>query len=326
MGDILLTTAVVRALKFQVPDIEIHYLIRQKFAETIENNPYITRIIRVEKRAKEALGQIRAEKYDYIIDLHNNRRSRSFRRKCKIPSDGFPKLNFKKLILTKLKINLLPDIHIVHRYFAATKKFNIRYDGNGLDYFFPDEFSPTFELPEKPFLVVAIAGNYFTKRLPVAKIAASISEINNPVVLIGGPAEKEEADHVIELCGKNILNLCGSTSLSESAYVINKSAVVLCNDTGMMHLAAALKKPVVSTWGNTVPEFGMTPFFPDHLKKLSVIIEDKKIHCRPCSKLGYKKCPRGHFRCMMNLDTNIIVNEILKFLDKNQEPRERNSH
>lgn len=318
MGDILLTTPVVRALKMQIPAIEIHFLVRNKFAAVIENNPYIDQIIYVEKRAKEALEKIYEGNYDYIIDLHSNRRSRIFRKKCRVESMGFPKLNLKKLILTRLKINLLPDTHIVNRYFEATKKFNIRYDGKGLDFSFPVDFQTSLTLPNGPYWVVAIAGNYFTKRLPVSKVAEVISKTKHEVIIIGGPGEKEEAEQVKALCKREVINLCGKTSLDESAYIIKHSSVILCNDTGMMHLAAALKKPVVSTWGNTVPEFGMTPFFPEGMKDFSIIIEDKNVRCRPCSKLGYSKCPRNHFKCMLNLDSSLIANEIMYAIDKNQ--------
>jgi ADP-heptose:LPS heptosyltransferase len=74
-----------------------------------------------------------------------------------------------------------------------------------------------------------------------------------------------------------------------------------------MHIAAAFKRPVISVWGNTVPEFGMYPYFGS-AAVAGKIMEIKGLSCRPCSKIGYKKCPRGHFKCMERQDMQALIN------------------
>jgi ADP-heptose:LPS heptosyltransferase len=90
-----------------------------------------------------------------------------------------------------------------------------------------------------------------------------------------------------------VFNGCGKFNLNQSASLLKQSLAVFTHDTGLMHIAAAFKKQIFSIWGNTVPEFGMYPY-----KTPFSIFENKKLQCRPCSKIGHNKCPLGHFKCM----------------------------
>ena len=114
-------------------------------------------------------------------------------------------------------------------------------------------------------------------------------------------------------------NACGEYSLNQSASLVKNSTKVITNDTGLMHIAAAFQKEIISVWGNTVPEFGMYPYFgevksqksnPDHYrdeKASSMMLEVPNLSCRPCTKIGFEKCPRGHFRCMKNINEEIFL-------------------
>jgi ADP-heptose:LPS heptosyltransferase len=112
---------------------------------------------------------------------------------------------------------------------------------------------------------------------------------------------------VANVAGTHVINLCGQLSLAQSASIVGQSARVFTHDTGLMHIAAALRKPIVSIWGSTVPAFGMYPFYPDGLD-LNTTLEVKDLSCRPCSKIGYDKCPKGHFRCMVGQDFGLMRN------------------
>ena len=93
---------------------------------------------------------------------------------------------------------------------------------------------------------------------------------------------------------------------NESAALIKLSSKVITHDTGLMHIAAAFKKEIVSVWGNTVPEFGMYPYYGDFSiwnQKFEIL----GLPCRPCTKIGYEKCPRGHFKCMLQQDDEKIA-------------------
>jgi ADP-heptose:LPS heptosyltransferase len=303
IGDIVLTTPVVRCLKQQVGDAEIHFVTRLKFAPILQANPYIDKLHFIRDKIAGLMPLLEAEKFDYIIDLQNNLRSYRIKRRLGIPSFSFKKLNLKKWLLIHFKVNRLPQKHIVDRYLDTLRKFNVVNDNKGLDYFIPPGEEFNFKkLPgsfNMGYIAVVIAGTYSTKRLPVKKTLEICSRIDMPVVLVGGKKEIPEGLELIRQLKNKGLNLVGKTTLNESASVVRNAKVVLTNDTGLMHIAAAFRKKILSFWGNTVQDFGMTPYLADPASKM---IEVKGLKCRPCSKLGFSRCPRKHFRCMNNVD------------------------
>jgi ADP-heptose:LPS heptosyltransferase len=134
IGDIVLTTPLVRCLKNQVPGSEIHYLTKKQFVPVLEANPYIDRIVPINYKIGEVTHDLRKENYDHIIDLHKNLRSHDTILQLRKPSSSFHKINFEKWLIVNMKINLLPSTHIVDRYFGALAKTgcNQRPDGPGL--------------------------------------------------------------------------------------------------------------------------------------------------------------------------------------------------
>ena len=262
---------------------------------------------------KELVTSLREEHYDFIVDLHKNWRSLRVRMALRRPSASFPKLDFQKFLYTKLKIGKLPPVHIVDRYFKAVEKLGVHNDGQGLDFFFNEGDEMHYEdLPETfrdGFVAVVIGGQHTTKILPVDKVVEVCESLDYPVILVGGPEDAARGERIKAKVGSYVGNSCGSLTLGQSASLLNLADAVLTNDTGMMHIAAALRKPIVSVWGNTVPEFGMYPYLPQGMKP-AAIVENKGLKCRPCDKLGYAKCPKGHFDCMNSLNSKEIVEKI----------------
>lgn len=308
MGDIVLTTPLLRVLKKNYPDAEIHYIVREAYADVLRFNPYIDKLWTVKKSPFEA-KELLSLKFDYFIDLHKNQRSKLFFLNFLQASySTFPKLNLKKFFLTQFKINLLPDRHIVDRYFEALKKFNLTYDGEGLDFFFPSNFEQPITI--KPYVAVALGGTYNTKKYPIPQWLEVLNMLSLPVVLLGGKSEEAEGEFLAQNSKNKAYNFCGKLSILESALYIKEAEVVISHDTGLMHIAAAFRKPLVSIWGNTVPAFGMYPLYPEDFQQRSIIVEIKNLTCRPCSKLGYKHCPRKHFKCMKNISAAQIVTSV----------------
>jgi ADP-heptose:LPS heptosyltransferase len=311
IGDIVLTTPVVRCLKKQVPDAEIHYLTKKDFHPVIAENPYIKKVWQFENSFSELIPKLKAENFNFIIDLHKNFRSRYVILKLGRPSGTFPKLNIRKWILVNLKINILPDIHIVDRYFNAVRHFNLINDGEGLDYFIPNgeevDLSGLLPSAEKNFIAFSIGGKHFTKILPEEKVVEICNKIDKIVILLGGSEDIERADRIAGRSNSRVINGCGRYSISQSASIIRQSSKIITNDTGLMHIAAAFRKPVISVWGNTVPAFGMYPYLPEGEKEKSKIVEVTGLPCRPCSKIGFDKCPKRHFRCMNDQNTDQII-------------------
>jgi ADP-heptose:LPS heptosyltransferase len=313
IGDIVLTTPVIRCIKIQIPDAELHFAVKKTFYPVVSQNPYIDKFHILDDDLKGMIKELKGEKFDFIVDLHTSLRSRYIRYLMRRPSKGFPKLNLDKWLLAKFRINLMPDIHIVDRYFKAAKKLGITNDGKGLDYFIPpgDEYDVD-NLPEdfrKGYTAFVIGAKHATKRLPVSKIISICKKLNRPVLLLGGKEDVEAGSEIEKAGGSLVISLCGKLNINQSASLVRQAEAVITHDTGLMHIAAAFRKPVVSVWGNTVPALGMYPYMPGEEQKSS-IVEVKDLKCRPCSKLGYDRCPKRHFKCMEEISEEEVVREV----------------
>lgn len=309
IGDIVLTTPVIRCLKKQYPKAEVHFATKKSYKTILENNPYVDKLFLLENGLNPLISELKQENYDYIIDLHNNLRTRIIKFRLGKKSFSFDKLNLRKWLYVKFKKNLMPNVHIVDRYMKTVEDLGILNDNEGLDYFIPErDEMPADWLPESHrngYTVYAIGGQHETKKLPLEKMLELCRNIKHPIVLVGGKEDFEQGEKLMAaLAGISpafaIINTCGKCNLNQSASLLRNAELVYTHDTGMMHVAAALKKKVVSIWGNTVPEFGMYPYQTNF-----VVVENKNLHCRPCSKIGFDKCPAGHFKCMKEINLNI---------------------
>jgi len=308
IGDIVLTTPVIRCIKEQKLNIEIHYLTKKGFKGILEHNPYITKIHTIENDVKEISAELKNEKFDFVVDLHNNIRSMQVKKIIGKQTSVFKKLNFKKWILVNFKINKMPAVHIVDRYMKTVEQLGVKNDNKGLDYFIPEKDNILIaSLPhthQNGYIGFVIGAKHFTKQLPTEKIISICKKLNQPIVLLGSKDDAMRASIIENAVGPNIFNACGKYNLNQSASVIEQSKKIISHDTGLMHIAVALKKEIVSVWGNTVPAFGFAPYLPNSKSK---IVEVQNLSCRPCSKIGYDKCPRGHFKCMEEIDESEIV-------------------
>lgn len=305
IGDIVLTTPVVRCLKQQLPNVELHYLTKPAFKDILSNNPYIYKVWTLQASISDTVNELERQNFDLIIDLHNNLRTRMIKLRLNVPARSFNKLNLKKLLLVKLKVNLLPDRHIVERYLDTVRNLGVKDDGKGLDYFFSEDYHLSSLLPDshQNYVGLVIGAQHYTKRLPVEKLIAICEKINEPIVLLGGKEDAERGVLIQTALDRRIFNACGKFSLDESAFLVKKASRIITHDTGLMHIAAAFNKPITSVWGNTIPEFGMYPYRTDEHR----VAEVQGLKCRPCSKIGYKECPWGHFKCMNDQDSGFIA-------------------
>ena len=307
IGDIVLTSPVVRCLKEQIKGLELHYLTKKSFEAVLAGNPHIDKLHFFENSLSECIAELKKEKFDHVIDLHHNLRTLLIKNSLGVNSRSFDKLNWQKWLLVNFKKNILPTEHIVDRYLKTTEFLGVKNDGKGLDYFLTNEYDLKNMLPESHFnfISVVIGAQHDTKRLPVDRLIALCSKIDHPVVLLGGLEDAERGEKIALKAGEHVFNACGKFKLDQSAYLIKMSEKVISHDTGLMHIAAAFNKQILSIWGNTVPEFGMYPYKVDH----SYIFEIKGLSCRPCSKIGHETCPKGHFNCMNHINLNLIIDQ-----------------
>ena len=321
IGDIVLTTPLIRVLKEQYPEpIELHYLLKAPFRNILQEHPGVDQVHAWDQDGnKDLLARLRKEHFDHVLDLQGSLRSLRIRSLLKRPYSSFSKLNKEKWILVNFGIDRLPERHVVDRYFQALSPFGLKNDQKGLDLYVATEEEITPQKAglssQEPFISFAIGGAHATKRLPEERIVELCRRIDMPVILLGGKEDRERGARIADASGASVFDRTGQFSIGGSASIIRQSAAVLTHDTGMMHIAAAFKRPVLSFWGNTVPAFGMTPYMPGYEDR-SKIFEVKGLSCRPCSKLGHDACPKGHFRCMWGIDPEQVLTTLDGMVEK----------
>lgn len=309
IGDIILTTPIIRSLHYAYPSAEIHFLTKPAFTPLLLHNPYLYKIHSWDD-PKETLDQLRKLRFNHIIDLHRNLRSWKVRQYLRRPYSTFPKKNMSKWIMVRFKQKSITLPHIVERYADSLSALNVNLDDKGLDLFIPksiiDEanaFTRNIEWfkPHEPPLAVVLGAKHYTKRWIPDYFTKLLNQLNHPIILIGGDDAKREAQKI----SSNLLipykDMVGKGNLLLSAAIMKNCSAVLTHDTGFMHIAAAFQMKIYSIWGNTVPTFGMTPY-----KTSSIIIEHANLSCRPCSKIGFDSCPKGHFKCMKELTPEVV--------------------
>ncbi|MDQ6757472.1 MAG: glycosyltransferase family 9 protein, partial [Bacteroidota bacterium] len=304
IGDIVLTTPVIRSLRKKFPDAQIHYLTKTSFASIVETNPYLNKIHFLQDELSKTVEELQDESFDYIIDLHHNLRTLQIKQSLKkVKSFSFDKLNIEKWVFVNFKMNVMPDKHIVDRYMETVKSLGVKNDGLGLDYFIPGkDVVKQSDLPVSHlhgYIGIVIGAAHNTKKLPVHKLKELCLKINHPIILLGGKEDVSNAAQITSVDSVKIYNACGKFNLNESADLVKRSKLIITHDTGLMHIAAAFKKKIISVWGNTVPSFGMYPY-----QTIYEVFDVKKLWCRPCTKIGYDKCPLGHFKCMEKISVD----------------------
>ncbi len=315
IGDIVLTTPVIRCVKQQLPGAEVHFLTKKAFAPILEHNPYIDGLHFLQDGLWETVKYLKAFGFDYIIDLHHNQRTMAIRALMGTRASVFNKLNVEKWLMVNFKVDQLPRVHIVDRYLAAATPLGVADDGGGLDYFIPKEQEIDLAtLPETHrdgYVALIIGAKHATKQYPVDLLAEVCRQVPYPIILLGGPEDRPAGEQVTTLSENTLVyNACGQFSLHGSASLARQANVVVSNDTGLMHISAAFQKPIVSLWGNTIPEFGMFPYYGKNSPVQPVIMEVRDLPCRPCSKIGYAQCPRDHFKCMREIKPTEVAERI----------------
>ena len=306
MGDIIYTTPVVRCLKKQLPGTEVHFLTKPAFKYIYDNNPYVDKLLLLKEQLSDTINEIKAERYDYIIDLHNNLRTSIIKLRTGVKSSTFKKQRFRKWLSLKFKLKLVPPVHLVDRYLKTVAFLGIKNDGRPIDYYLKAEHSLDKLIPlshQKGYVAFVIGATHFTKRMPNHKIISICRQLKQPVVLLGGNDVKANGDEVAA-GSANVYNACGITTLDESVFLVSKANGVIGFDTGLTHIAEAFDVPIVSIWGGTAPELlGVQPY-----KVKEALVAEIDLPCRPCSKFGLEKCPLGHFKCMNDMPEGPIVN------------------
>lgn len=321
IGDVLLTTPVVRCIKQQVGEVEIHFLTRKSNAAILNGNPHIDVLHCIENSPDEIVSTLQSERFDLVVDLHNVPRTRRLRRKLDIKTLVYNKENLHKFIYILTKHNCMSGKHVVERYADAVKPLGVALDSEGLEMYLPPQinwpetfghiFGASSYSAMKPFVAVACGAQHYTKQIPVEGIVEICKHLRHKALLLGDNNDRQRLSTVADLLPSNAYNLCGLTSLQQSAAVVRDAAVVITPDTGLMHMAAAFRRPTLAVWGATAPPLGFTPYHT-----FSENFEVSPLPCHPCSRQGNAQCRKGHFRCMAEQDWHKIANRADDIIDK----------
>lgn len=308
LGDILLTTPFIRSINKKYPDIKIDFILKEQYREILQFNPYISKVYEFKKSSKDRrllFKTIKKNKYDLVIDLQNNFRSSRIRRMIHAPAVKFKKRTLAKFLLVKFKYNLLREAPpIPNRYAQVLDNFKL--DDEGLDFHLPG--SATSQLGDfNKYIGFAPGSRHFTKMWPLqyfAELGNLLMSKGYLVVLFGG---KSDLQICYELSVKipGAINLCNDDKIFNTAIDMKKCRAVVCNDSGLMHIACSLKISVLAIFGSTVKEFG---FMPYNCK--GSVLENIGLYCRPCTHIGKESCPEDHFRCMLELSSQSAFDKL----------------
>lgn len=310
LGDILLTGPFIRALGQYYSEADLNFLVRKEFTDALRYNPGISDVWIYEKNMNEKIliDKIKSEKYDLVIDLQNNFRSRKICRKLNSRVIKFRKPGLRKFLLVNFKINLLKNFpSIPERYASVIPEINL--DGRGLDLYLPPQI--TQELPAGNYIGICPGAKHFTKRWPAdnfVKLGNMLNAIGYRILIFGGKEDRELCSLLHDRI-KNSINMSNDNELPRTAVHMKMCKAVVCNDSGLMHTASAMNVPVAAIFGSTVKEFG---FFPYKVK--NVILENNSLSCRPCSHIGREDCPKKHFKCMNDLTPDQVLENITQLL------------
>ena len=317
IGDIVLASPVFRCLKKQLPDAGIHLATKEAFKMVTASNPYIDHFHYFNSDLQSFIEQLKAQDFDYVVDLHNNIRSNRIRRALRKKTFVIDKQNIRKFFLTEYSLKFIKIKHITQRSLDTVAPFGIKDDGLGLDYFIAKQHEvPVDDIPASHhagFIAFVTGATYNCKKLPLQQMQELCRLIEHPIILIGGKGDKDEMEKVASVDPVKIYNACGKFNLDESADLVRRAKLVISHDTGFQYIAAAFKKPVLALWGCTSPRLGFEPYYGERFLRSAPRDFYKNIfldlHCQPCSK-GTDHCPLGHFNCMRKLDMQALVAEV----------------
>ncbi len=320
LGDILLTTPLLRALRTRHPDAWISYVTKTAFTPLLADNPRIDELIPYDP--SQPLGvlvdRLKAGQYTHRLDLHGSLRSRILRLRVPGTWRGYPKHRLARTLLIRTKRNVYRDTrHVVERYFDAARDLDVQPDGKPLEFFIRREmldqaadFLNERGLGYDRTLVAVCPGaQHATKRWPVRHwqhLVTLLTTRGYDVVVLGGPAERELGEEVAAAGAEHAASAAGYFEIGVSAALLKRSARAVTGDSGLLHLATAVGTPLVGLYGPTVRPFG---FFPYQAK---ATVLELPLDCRPCSKMGGPVCPLGHHRCLVDIAPDQVFEAVRK--------------
>lgn len=327
MGDVLLISPALRALRSAFPEAEIDVLVKASFAPLLAQHPAIDRlhIWQAGTAFAPMVSALRRQHYTHVADLQSNLRSR-WVAWCSGAKHRvrFHHHRFRRDLLLHFRINTYgPLTPVPQRFLKALAPWGVIDEGKGLALFLHPQDKETAAVwmqsrgidENKPVLAMAPGASRATKCWPLDRfqhVARHFAAQGMQILALGGPEDTDACLAVSTAAGENGFAAAGEFSRMETAAALHRSTLLLSNDTGLMHMACALDVPVAALFGPTTAHFGFFPF------RARASVVEVQLKCRPCSKHGTAQCPKGHFLCMKSIQTREVIDTLNRLLCENK--------
>jgi len=316
IGDVILITPLIRATAELYPKAEIDVMVVSEAAILLNNNHFVQEVIVDEKRKNVLLStlqlikQIKSKHYDLVISPHSSFRTHLILYLSKIPERiGFNRGSAKWMLTKRIEHPVGP--HKIVKNLGLLKPLTDREFDLQTELFPSDKDKQKAEellkaLSGKTLIAIAPGSIWQTKCWQLKSYIALCRKLLDSgygIILIGGESDKflcEEIENAIPKDNTKLINLAGVTNLLESAAVIKKCSLMICNDSGAMHIANAMQIRVFAFFGPTVQRFGYYPY------RHGDRVFEVDLECRPCGSHGSKKCPQKHHNCMQKIEVEPV--------------------
>lgn len=310
IGDVLLTTPLVRALRRRHPEARLVYVTKRAMAPLVADNPHLSHVVTLEPEepVRHLAARLRPLGATHGLDLHGSLRSLALRALVPTHWRGYSKRKLARMLLIATKIDGYGrHLPVAERYFAAARGLDVRPDGGPPEFHLGAGARTRAEawlaqrgLSDARVVALAPGAAHATKRWPVAHWIALADRLRGagfaPIVL-GGPDDRGIARQL----AAHAESAAGECSLQETGALLARAACCVANDTGVMHMATAVGTPVVALFGPTVEQFGFFPY------TARAVVLQRALECRPCSAMGGARCPLGHHRCLMDITPDDVI-------------------
>jgi heptosyltransferase-2 len=324
IGDVVLATALAEKLHDHQPEASIDFLVRKGNEDLLKRHPFLRNVIVWDKKKGKLkillrlIRQVRATRYDYVIDVHRFASSGLITALSGARvTVGFDKNPLSRLFTKSKPHTLARGVHEVQR--NQTLIAEITNEHALKPRLYPSKADEETIMKYRlrggsaiPYLCIAPASVWFTKQFPKEKWITFIDQLEpgmDSVYLLGAPSDREYVEAIrSKVKHPGVVNLSGTLSFLESAALMHHAVMNFVNDSAPLHLASSVNAPVTAVFCSTVPDFGFGP-----LSERSFIVETtESLTCRPCGLHGFRSCPQGHFKCALTI-TNEQLLMHLKF-------------
>jgi len=329
IGDIILTTSLIRNLRKKFPHAQIDFVVKRQFASLLEVIPAIDKVYTFDssqgfKGLRKLRKDLSKEHYDVLLDIHKNWRSKFIRNTIRAKKTyTYKKHVFKRYLMIKHKVDAYHIVRPVYkRFLDSAIKLGVEDDGGKTEIIIPSDIQKYVDnyledhqiKPHKTIYIICPGASFKNKEWQIEKYTELanriINDLKSQVVLLGGSKEKEVCNSIAKSINGPILNVSGKFTLAQSGALLNRAQATIVGDTGMLHMSEALNVPVVGIYGPTVRQFGYFPILD------SSKVAQLELHCRPCTKMGKNSCPKGDFECTKNISVNHVYNLLLEIIQE----------